>query len=122
MDADDKSLLVWDLNPSVDVECTPVMVNDTLTPPPRPTPTAYPIHFSYPLTAIASHPSSSKEFLIADSHGSIFLTNWRVDGEQSWGSRSSVELIEPQAAADTLSGRMISGRGSIGWRRDAANM
>jgi hypothetical protein len=115
--------MVWDLNPEAEMETSPISPSHT---PGRSLPTAYVIPFPYPLVDVKSHPSSSKEFLVADSHGSIFLTDWRTDpmdnGEQTWRHHSLVELVEPKVMADTMSGIMVYGAGSVAWRRDAVDM
>jgi hypothetical protein len=124
--SDDKTLMVWDLSPAIELETSPMNHNRPRTPPERPQPTAYVIPFPYPLTAVISHPSSSKEFLVADSHGSVYLTDWRTDplesGEQSWRHHSLVQLIEPRVVADTMSGKIVHGGGSIAWCRDVVDM
>jgi len=88
------------------------------------TPTAYPISFNNPLTSVDSHPLTSKEFLVSDSRGSVFLTDWRSDPEETDqdGSRHSsvVELVDPRALSDAVTGvSSFSGINSAAsWRRD----
>jgi hypothetical protein len=122
----DKTLMVWDLHPDVEMETSPISPNHSPALQDRSLPTVYVIAFPYPLVDIQSHPTSSKEFLVADSHGSIFLTDWRTDlienGEQTWRHHSLVELVEPRVMADTMSGIMACGSGSVAWRRDAVDM
>ena len=82
----------------------------------RPQPAAYAIPFPHPLTSVSSHPLSSKEFLVSDNHGSIFLTDWRSDPEEESRRLNAIELVEPRALSDA-----VSGLGSVGvaaWRAD----
>ncbi|KAG6833204.1 hypothetical protein H0H87_010267 [Tephrocybe sp. NHM501043] len=98
--SDDKMLMVWDLEPPVDSTPEPSPGFDLG--PDRPQPTAYVIVFPHPLTTISSHPSTSKEFLVSDTRGSIFLTDWRSDPQEMdqdrWRHSSLLELIEPIGA------------------------
>lgn len=129
--ADDRMLMVWDLEPSANTTAMNVSPSPSPSPPPsprlspispaeRPQPTAYVIAFPYPLSSVCSHPSSSTEFLVADARGSIFVTDWRSDPEQdSWRNQSMIELVEPRAMADALCGMPGKWSGSIDWRRDS---
>lgn len=116
---DDKMLMVWDLHPSIDLTSPPSPGAST---PTRPQPTAYVITFPHPLTSVHAHPSTSKELLVSDCRGSIFLTDWRSDPDEneqdSWRNSSVVELIEPRALADSLAGPSAKWSGSVAWRRD----
>ncbi|KAF8652697.1 hypothetical protein AX16_004201 [Volvariella volvacea WC 439] len=128
--SDDKMLMVWDLHPTVDVSST--IVSPVHTPragskdPDRPQPTAYVIAFPYPLTTITSHPSTSKEFLVADSRGSVFLTDWRSDPEDgdqgTWRHSSLIELIEPYTLANSSVGHHSQWSGSLSWRKDSVDI
>ena len=113
-------LMVWDLNPNLNIASPP---SPGQTPPSRPQPTAYVITFPHPLTSVNSHPSTSKELLVADCRGSIFLTDWRSDPDENeqdaWRHSSVVELIEPRALADAASGLSNKWSGSVAWRRDS---
>ncbi|KAI0362809.1 hypothetical protein OH77DRAFT_1500401 [Trametes cingulata] len=117
--SDDKMLMVWDLHPSIDLTTPP---SPGASPPSRPQPTAYVITFPHPLTSVNAHPSTSKELLVADCRGSIFLTDWRSDPDEneqdSWRNSSVVELLEPRALADSLAGPSTKWSGSVAWRRD----
>ena len=119
-------MIVWNLHPTVDVGSTPTPGGETATPVERLQPAPYTVSFPYPLTAVVSHPSSGKEFLVADTHGSIFLVDWRTAmteaGEESWRTISLLEFVSPRAVADTLSGKATPGSGSISWRRDAVDV
>lgn len=86
----------------------------------RPQPTAYAIPFPHPLTSVGSHSLSSKEFLVSDNHGSIFLTDWRSDPEEDPRNLNVVELVEPRALSDAVSG--IGSTGAAAWRADNADM
>ncbi len=126
---DDKMLMVWDLLPSVDMAtmlASPTVQGGTASPPPRTQPTAYVIAFPHPLTSINSHPSTSKEFLVSDCRGSLFLTDWRSDpddpDQDSWHNSSLVELVEPHALSEASLGRSLQWSGSVAWQRDSANM
>lgn len=131
--ADDKMLMVWDLHPTLDISSSlpspirsPAMAGTPSSPPARPQPTAYVIAFPHPLTTVNSHPSTSKEFLVSDCRGSIFLTDWRSDPEEkdhdSWRHSSLVELVEPRALSDALTGLSVQWSGSVAWRRDTVDM
>lgn len=93
---------------------------------PRAQPTAYVINFPHPLTTVCSHPTSSREFVLADSRGSIFLTDWRSDPDEneqvSWKNSSVIEMIEPRALADSISGTTSRWGGSVAWRRDSVDL
>lgn len=115
--------MVWDLHPAEDISSPGA--DYSASPPAIPRPTAYVIAFPYPLTTINSHPSTSKEFLVSDSRGSIFLTDWRSDpeesDEQSWRHHSLLELVEPRALSASL-GHAVQWTGAVGWRRDTVEM
>lgn len=119
-------LMVWDLNPDISLPATatPSSVDEETEA--RPQPTAYVINFPHPLTTVCSHPTTSKEFLVADSRGSIFLTDWRSDPDEneqvSWRNSSVIELIEPRALADSMTGSPARWAGSVAWRRDSTDM
>ncbi|KAJ7109107.1 hypothetical protein C8R44DRAFT_801644 [Mycena epipterygia] len=125
--SDDKMLMVWDLYPTVDTSSRASpdssSTSGSSSPPPRLQPTAYVIAFPHPLTTVNSHPSSSKEFLVSDARGSIFLTDWRSDPEDSEFAESwrLVELVEPYALAATSTGLSVQG-GWAAWRRDNADI
>ncbi|KAH7908012.1 WD40-repeat-containing domain protein [Hygrophoropsis aurantiaca] len=130
--SDDKMLMVWDLQPTLDIAsgitsaAAPSHRDETSSPQPRLQPTAYVISFPHPLTTVNSHPSSSKEFLVSDCHGSLFLTDWRSDPEQSeqgsWRHSSVVELVEPHTLSTSITGLSLQWTGFAAWRRDAFNI
>ncbi|KAJ7489969.1 hypothetical protein B0H11DRAFT_2011256 [Mycena galericulata] len=125
--SDDKMLMVWDLYPTVDTSSNRSSVESlgmsgSSSPLPRLQPTAYVIAFPHPLTTVSSHHSSSKEFLVSDARGSIFLTDWRSDpDENDFESWRLVELIEPHALAATAMGFSVQG-GWAAWRGDNADI
>ena len=115
---DDKVLMVWDLetrtgggSPSAGSDhAGDRSILD------RPQPAAYAIPFPHPLTSVSSHPLSSKEFLVSDNHGSIFLTDWRSDPEEDSRRLNIIELVEPRALSDAVSG--LGSAGVAAWRAD----
>jgi len=129
--SDDKMLMVWDLQPTLNISSgVPSPENssrNTSSPPsPRPQPTAYVIAFPHPLITVNSHPGSSKEFLVSDCRGSIFLMDWRTDPvlteQGSWRHSTLVELVEPHALRDSLLGNSSQNMGFAAWRRDNADI
>jgi len=115
--------MVWDLHPP-ELVASPG-IDYSASPPVEPQPTAYVIPFPHPLITINSHPSTSKEFLVSDSRGSIFLTDWRSDpeetDEQQWRHHSLVELVEPRALNASV-GHAVQWNGGVGWRQDSAEI
>ena len=110
--------MVWDLDPALDIVSPPSPGGAS---PTRPQPTSYPIAFPHPLTSVDAHPLKSKEVLVGDCRGSIFLTDWRSDLENeqdSWHNQAVVELVEPRALADSAPGLSAKWSGSVAWRRD----
>ncbi|TFY72400.1 hypothetical protein EVG20_g635 [Dentipellis fragilis] len=114
--SDDKMLMVWDLQPTLDIPSTLPSPSPAPTPRPpasntniRPQPTAYAVPFLHPLVSLASHPSTSNELVVADSRGSVFLIDWRSDPSRSgvdlWprGGASVIELVDPRALAEPAS-------------------
>lgn len=125
--------MVWDLHPTVDMSSNNASVQPSpdlaVSPSPgaRPQPTAYVIAFPHPLTSVNSHPATSKEFLVSDCRGSIFLTDWRSDPEavsrqENRRNSNLVELIDPKALSDTSLGIAERWSGSVAWRRDTSDM
>ncbi|KAG6376033.1 hypothetical protein JVT61DRAFT_2001 [Boletus reticuloceps] len=124
-------LMVWDLQPSLDISSgnpSPGSSDQNTSSPlnPRPQPTAYVIAFPHPLITVNSHPGSSKEFLVSDCRGSIFLTDWRTDPvlteQGTWRHSTLVELVEPHALKDSLLGKSFQNMGFAAWRRDNADI
>ncbi|KAI0811099.1 hypothetical protein BC629DRAFT_1589844 [Irpex lacteus] len=125
--SDDKTFMVWDLYPALidprNRESVASDISEEFQPLQRAQPTSYVINFPHPLTTVCSHPTTSREFVVADSRGSIFLTDWRSDPDEneqvSWRNSSVIELIEPRALADSISGNGSRWGGSVAWRRDS---
>ncbi|TFK26364.1 hypothetical protein FA15DRAFT_667446 [Coprinopsis marcescibilis] len=121
--SDDKMLMVWDLHPARD---EPAEDSDLDTPPPRAQPTAYVIPFPHPLSSISSHPLTSKEFLVSDCRGSVYLTDWRSDSEDLLQSnlRNStlIELVDPSALAASCTGQSHRWTGFTAWRSDSLDV
>jgi hypothetical protein len=122
-------LMVWDLDPSMDISSVAVQspsIEVSPSPPQRLQPTAYAIAFPHPLTTVNSHPSTAKEFLVSDCRGSIFITDWRSDPDESeqgnWRHFNLVELVEPHALSDAMTGFSVQWTGSAAWRRDTVDM
>jgi len=116
--SDDKMMMVWDLetratggSPSIGTDRAGD--RNFLD---RAQPAAYAIPFPHPLTSVSSHPLSSKEFLVSDNRGSIFLTDWRSDLEEDSRHLNVVELIEPRALSDAVGG--LGSTGVAAWRAD----
>ena len=118
-------LMVWDLDPTISIPAA-TSPSSSAEPPSRPQPTAYVISFPYPLTTVCAHPTTSREFLVADSRGSVFLTDWRTDPDEdeqvSWRNSSVIELVEPRALSDAVCGTPGRFAGCVAWRRDSVDM
>ncbi|KAF5373005.1 hypothetical protein D9758_001760 [Tetrapyrgos nigripes] len=124
--SDDKMLMVWNLrpDPSEDENNDPSIDEDSPSFSRR-QPTAYAIPFPHPLTSINSHPTSSKEFLVSDCRGSIFLTDWRsdpVDAQDGWHQPNIIELSEPRALSDVSLGHALHLSGSVAWHKGSVDM
>lgn len=124
---DDKMLMVWDLDPNLSILFPPTRSSSMETSPsPRSQPTAYVIVFPHPLTTVNSHPSTGKDFLVSDCRGSIFITDWRSDPDESnqdnWQHSNLIELVEPRALSDAMTGLSVQWTGSAAWRRDTVDM
>jgi hypothetical protein len=111
---DDKTLLVWDMHPpdpqlEEDPEWSPMVAT-------RPVPVAFAHPQAYPLKSVESHPTSSRELLVADAVGNVLLTDWRADDAVELTQRST-ELVHPRAVADKVTG-LLPRSGSVSWRSD----
>ncbi|KAF5324517.1 hypothetical protein D9611_004437 [Ephemerocybe angulata] len=135
--SDDKMLMVWDLSPPSEVRHTlgddDSMSDGSPSPAPRAQPTAYVIPFAHPLTSISSHPQTSKEFLVSDCRGSVYLTDWRsdvidsddMDQELGGGALrhpNLVELVEPFSMAGSCMNFPVPWSGSTAWRADSVDI
>ena len=82
----------------------------------------------HPLTSISSHPLTSKEFLISDCRGSVYLTDWRSDAQDLEGNGAGLrhsnlaELVEPGALAAACMGQSWRWSGLTAWRVDSLDM
>ena len=100
------------------------MPEASMPPEDRTPPTAYEISYAHPLTTVCSHPATSKELLVADTHGTIFMVDWRSDdpGEPQPDRRTVFELVQPYAMGDALIGNGDTTWTSVAWRRDTTDM
>lgn len=89
-------------------------------------PTALVIPFAHPLSSVSAHPSTSKEFIVSDARGSVFLTDWRKDpndeDEDAWHHQSVVELVHPRALAEAATSLSGQWTGCASWRIDNPDM
>ena len=122
-------LMVWDLDPCLDVSSIPIQspsMEVSPSPTSRTQPTAYVIAFPHPLTTVNSHPSTSKELLVSDCRGSVFITDWRSDPDESEQDSlrhsNIMELVEPRALSDAMTALSTQWTGSAAWRRDTVDM
>lgn len=83
--------------------------------------TNYPIPFSHPLHSISSHPKSANQFMVSDTHGTVFIIDWtKLDQEkpQGWRGHRVVELVDPRGLSDSAS----AWGGSAHWNPDDLNL
>ncbi|OBZ75753.1 Nucleoporin Nup37 [Grifola frondosa] len=125
--SDDKMLMIWNLNPpATAISPRLSMTEGSSSTSSRPQPTAYAITFLHPLATVSSHPTTNKELLVSDCHGSIFLTDWQADPDaneqDSWRNSSVIELVEPRALSSSMYGFTTRWSGSVAWRRDKAEI
>ncbi|GJJ12516.1 hypothetical protein Clacol_006759 [Clathrus columnatus] len=124
--SDEKILLLWDL--SVPTEGTsPNFLSDYKNPSQRPQPIPFAISYAHPLHSIVSHPSTSKELVVSDSQGSVFVVDWRYDPadehpEDRYRGLSIAQLIDPRALADARTGMQTVWGGSVDWHPEDANI
>ncbi|KAL1743294.1 WD40-repeat-containing domain protein [Schizophyllum fasciatum] len=124
----DKTVLVWDLYPervNDDARASaPPPPDASVAPEDRTPPTAYEIPYAHPLTTVCAHPHTSKELLVADTHGTIFLVDWRSDDPSTPqpDRRTVLELVQPYAMGDALIGNGDSTWTSVAWRRDTTDI
>lgn len=129
---DDKILLFWDLSPPNDEPGTPPHSPDhtrsrSRSPSRRPQPLAFAVPYAHPLHSVASHPSTSKELVVSDSQGSVFVVDWRVDPaeedpDERYRGLSVAQLVEPRALADARTGMPTVWGGSAAWQQQDLNM
>ncbi|KAG8904322.1 hypothetical protein FRB99_001907 [Tulasnella sp. 403] len=91
-----------------------------------PQPTAYIIKFPHPLHSIASHPLSANQFMVSDSAGTVFIVDWtKLDSDKPstmWKGHRVVELVDPRALTDRLTGGKPSWTGGASWKYDDINV
>ena len=84
------------------------------------------ISFDYPLCSVESHPTTSKELLVSDSRGSLFLLDWRRDPNDPYdGSlyhENTIELTNVKVTAAMATNLSKAITGSASWRRDEPTM
>ncbi|EPQ58505.1 hypothetical protein GLOTRDRAFT_137202, partial [Gloeophyllum trabeum ATCC 11539] len=122
--SDDRLLLVWDLYPDIPPE-EDIPENAADIPGRLSEPVAYAIKYSHALNSVCAHPSSSKELLVGDCQGSIFLVDWRStipDEAFSFRRHSILELVEPRALAESTMGFASGKGGSVAWRVDSPDI
>ncbi|KAH8829701.1 WD40-repeat-containing domain protein [Flagelloscypha sp. PMI_526] len=116
--SEDKVLMIWDLQPNLDMP----MVDSPGLPDQAFQPTAYPIPFKHALISVCAHPATSKDLLVADVRGSIYLTDWRTDftdrTTEAWHHPNVLELVEPHSMAESAMGLPGVTPGSLAWSMD----
>lgn len=83
---------------------------------PPPLPTAYVVKFPHALHSISSHPSSANQFVVSDVQGTVFIVDWTKKGHRV------VELVDPRALTDSLTGGKCVWTGGASWKRDDINV
>jgi hypothetical protein len=84
----------------------------------RPQPTAFAHPYAQALKSVESHPTSSRDLLVADAAGNVVLTDWRIDDSLDPSRKNvSTELGHPRALADKVAG-LGSRSGSVAWGSD----
>ena len=124
---DDKILLFWDLSPGPSETEAPTAHPRPSSPSTRPDPIAFAIPYAHPLHSVASHPSTSKELVVSDAQGSVFVVDWRVDPadedpEERYRGLSIAQLIDPRALADARTGMRTVWGGSVAWQQQDSNL
>jgi hypothetical protein len=114
-------LMVWDLTPHDTDTQLDISSFD------RPQPYVMALAYSHPLTSIDSHASTSKELLISDCRGTVYITDWRSDPgptseQEAWRNSNILELTDPHALSEASVGVSLSLSGSVAWRRDSPDM
>jgi len=126
--SEDKNLIVWDLYPSPDfnADTSSEMEGDSFDRSDHRQPTALVIPFALPLCSVGSHPSTSKELLVSDARGTVFLVDWRKDPSETDRDddhlQNIVELVHPRALAESCTNLAKTLSGYASWHRDNANL
>ncbi len=119
--ADDKLLLIWDLYPETELyemsrapSSSPSFPSNIPCGPPA----AWSMQLSRPLHTVLSHPDNSKEIVVSDDRGSIFIIDWRSDdddrlseGTTNTQRRIIAEYTDPGCLSAGLTSQLIHGRG-----------
>lgn len=123
---DEKILLFWDLSSGKPTSPPPSPPTRSPSPNARPVAAPFAASYGHPLHSVCSHPSTSKELVVSDSQGSIFVVDWRVDEEpldaQPYRGLSVAQLIDCRALADARTGMQTVWGGSVDWHRHEVNM
>ena len=118
-------MIVWDLRPKSGAENDAFLTSSVSSTKSSP-PTALVISFAYPLCSISSHESSSKEFIVSDSRGSVFVVDWRKDPleneEEAVTHQNFIELVHPRSLADSVSNIPSCLSGYASWHENNPNM
>jgi hypothetical protein len=95
----------------------------SLSPPERPQLVPFAVVYAHPLHSVVSHPSTSKELVVSDSQGSVFVVDWHVDDEgDQYRGLSIAQLIDPRALADARTGMQTMWGGSVSWQQQDVNL
>ncbi|KAI0259972.1 hypothetical protein BC834DRAFT_961640 [Gloeopeniophorella convolvens] len=112
--SDDKMLMVWDLQPALDIPSLPHSPSPASDAPsgastagaggaPRAQPTAYALPFPRALSAVCAHAARTKDLLVADARGALALVDWRSEPGHApagaWHHPRVLELAAPRALA-----------------------
>ncbi|KIY64580.1 hypothetical protein CYLTODRAFT_380628 [Cylindrobasidium torrendii FP15055 ss-10] len=123
--ADDRQLMVWDLEARVDAPVQEMESTSASPPAAARNPSFMSYSFQHPLVSIQSHTGTSKIFLVADCRGTIFLVDWLeiMDGPQPYqpGGPDTLQLYDPHALAESSRGRGGQFTGSVAWHKNNQN-
>ena len=113
-------MIVWDLYPNEDFYMESSDGTD------RRQPTALVIPFVHPLVSVSSHPSTSKEFVVSDVRGCVYLIDWQKDPAEdvmdSWHKHTVIELTHARTLADATVNMTESWSGCASWKPDNPDM
>ena len=89
-------------------------------------PTALVIPFAHPLVSVSSHPSTSKEFVVSDVRGSVYIIDWQKDPAEdvmdSWHKYTVIELTHARTLADATINLTEAWSGCASWKPDKSDM
>jgi len=82
------------------------------------------VSYAHPLHSVVSHPTSSKDLVVSDSQGSVFVVDWRGDEDptERYRGLSVAQLIDPRALADARTGMQTVWGGSVSWNQVDSNL